>query len=145
MTTTQTPKFDDLEIGAIVAKADLTVTREDLVRYAGASVDLNPIHFNDAAAAQAGLPGVLAHGMLTAALALQPVVDWIGDPTTVVSYETRFTRPVVVGQVNGAELSISAKVARLDAEERTARIDITVTCEEQKVLGKTQAHLKFSA
>lgn len=145
MTTTQTPKFDDLEIGAIVAKADPTVTREDLVRYAGASVDLNPIHFNDAAAAQAGLPGVLAHGMLTAALALQPVVDWIGDPTTVVSYETRFTRPVVVGQVNGAELSISAKVARLDAEERTARIDITVTCEEQKVLGKTQAHLKFSA
>lgn len=145
MTTTQTPKFDDLEIGAIVAKADLTVTREDLVRYAGASVDLNPIHFNDAAAAEVGLPGVLAHGMLTAALALQPVVDWIGDPTAVVSYETRFTRPVVVDQVNGAELSISAKVARLDAEERTARIDITVTCEEQKVLGKTQAHITFSA
>ncbi|WP_072815531.1 MaoC/PaaZ C-terminal domain-containing protein [Rhodococcus zopfii] len=145
MTTTQTPKFDDLEIGAIVAKADLTVTREDLVRYAGASVDLNPIHFNDAAAAHAGLSGVLAHGMLTAALALQPVVDWIGDPTAVVSYETRFTRPVVVDQVNGAELSISAKVARLDAEERTARIDITVTCEEQKVLGKTQAHITFSA
>lgn len=145
MTTAQTPKFDDLEIGTIVAKADLTVTREDLVRYAGASVDLNPIHFNDAAAAQAGLPGVLAHGMLTAALALQPVVDWIGDPTAVVSYETRFTRPVVVDQVKGAGLSISAKVARLDGEERTARIDITVTCEDQKVLGKTQAHITFSA
>ena len=139
------PHFADLEVGAVVAKADLTVTRDDLVRYAGASGDFNPIHFSDAVAATAGLPGVLAHGMLTAGLGLQVVADWVGDPTAVISYETRFTRPVVVDQVKGAELSISAKVARLDDEERTARIDVTVSAEGQKVLGKTQAHVKFSA
>lgn len=59
-------RFGDLEVGAIVAKAGLRVAREDLVRYAGASVDLSPIQFSDAVAASAGLPGVLAHGMLTA-------------------------------------------------------------------------------
>ncbi|CAG7635996.1 MaoC/PaaZ C-terminal domain-containing protein [Rhodococcus opacus] len=143
--TDTTPRFDDLEVGAIVAKADLPVTRDDLVRYAGASGDFNPIHFNDAVAASAGLPGVLAHGMLTAALGLQVVADWVVDPTAVVSYETRFTRPVVVDQVEGAVLSISAKVARLDDEERTARIDVTVSAEGQKVLGKTQVHIKLSA
>ncbi|WP_408016154.1 MaoC/PaaZ C-terminal domain-containing protein [Rhodococcus artemisiae] len=90
--------FSDLERGAVVAKADVTVTRDDLVRSAGASVDPNPIHFNDAAAAQAGLPGVFAHGMLTATLGLESVVDWVGDPTAVVSYGSRFTRPVVVDQ-----------------------------------------------
>ena len=145
MSAAQPPTFDDLEVGAVVVKTDVTVTRNDLVRYAGASVDLNPIHFDDAAAARAGLPGVLAHGMLTAALALQPVVDWIGDPTAVVSYETRFTRPVVVDRIDGAVLSICAKVARLDAATRTARIDITVTCDDRRVLGKTHVLLTFTA
>ncbi|MFE3289143.1 MaoC/PaaZ C-terminal domain-containing protein [Rhodococcus sp. NPDC059234] len=140
-----TPRFDDLEVGAIVAKADLTVTRGDLVRYAGASGDLNPIHFNDAVAAEVGLPGVLAHGMLTAGLALQTVVDWIADPSAVVSYETRFTRPVVVDPLTGADLTVSAKVARLDEVERTARIDVTVSSGGQTVLGKTQAHIKLPA
>jgi len=138
-------QFDDLELGAIVAKADVTVTREDLVRYAGASGDFNPIHFDDVVAAGEKLPGVLCQGMLTGALALQAVVDWIGDPTAVVSYETRFTRPVVVDSVNGAELSISAKVARLDGVERTARIDIAVSSGARSVLGKTQAHIRFSS
>ncbi|TQF69194.1 acyl dehydratase [Rhodococcus spelaei] len=145
MTSSTAPTFTHLELGAIVAKSDLTVTREDLVRYSGASGDTNPIHYNDAVAASVGLPGVLAHGMLTAGLALQVVVDWIGDPTTVTSYETRFTRPVVVDPIDGADLTFTAKVARLDAETRTARLDITVTYEGQTVLGKTQAHVRFPA
>ncbi|GAA4479723.1 MaoC family dehydratase [Rhodococcus olei] len=145
MTRGATPVFADLEIGMVVAKADLVVTRDDLVRYAGASGDLNPIHFNDATAAAVGLPGVLAHGMLTAGLALQTVADWIGNPSAIVSYETRFTRPVVVDQVDGADLSISAKVARLDADDRTARIDITVSSGGRTVLGKTQAQVVFAA
>jgi len=143
--STPIPRFEDLEVGEIVAKVDLTITREDLVRYAGAAGDFNPIHFNDAVAAEVGLPGVLAHGMLTAALAVQAVSDWIGDPTAIISYETRFTRPVLVDPLTGADLSISAKVARLDEDERTARIDITVTTAGQKVLGKTQARLRFAA
>ncbi|MFD6896065.1 MaoC/PaaZ C-terminal domain-containing protein [Rhodococcus sp. NPDC060086] len=138
-------EFGDLEIGAVVAKAEPKITRDDLVRYAGASVDLNPIHYNDVTAAEVGLPGVLAHGMLTAALALEVVVEWIGDPTAVISYETRFTRPVVVDAVDGATLSISAKVARLDPAERTARIDLTVSYEGRTVLGKTQAQVRFAS
>lgn len=67
---------------------------------------MNPIHFNDAIATAAGLPGVLAHGMLTAGIALQAIVDWVGDPSGVISYETRFTRPVVVDAVDGADLSM---------------------------------------
>lgn len=143
--STEAPTFAGLELGAIVAKSDLTVTREDLIRYAGASGDTNPIHYNDAVAAAVGLPGVLAHGMLTAGLALQVVVDWIVDPTAVVSYETRFTRPVVVDPIDGADISVSVKVARLDAETRTARLDVTVTHGGQTVLGKTQAIARFAA
>lgn len=143
MTAGIAPAFADLEIGTVVAKKDLTVTREDLVRYSGASGDTNPIHHNDAVAASVGLPGVLAHGMLTAGLALQVVVDWIGDPTAVTSYETRFTRPVVVDALAGADLTVAAKLARLDPESRTARLDVTVTCGGQTVLGKTQAHVRF--
>lgn len=138
-----TPAFADLELGAIVVKSELTVSREDLVRYAGASGDTNPIHYNDAVATQVGLPGVLAHGMLTAGLALQAVVDWIGDPSLVVAYETRFTRPVVVDPVDGADLSVSVKVGRLDVEARTARLDVTVAHGGQTVLGKTQAQVRL--
>ncbi len=143
MTQSTVPAFGTLQVGMIVAKSDLTLTRADLVRYAGASGDTNPIHLDDAIAAEVGLPGVLAHGMLTAGLAVQAVADWVVDPSMIVAYETRFTRPVVVDRVDGADLSISAKVARLDADQRTARIDVTVSSGGRTVLGKTQATVAF--
>ena len=143
MTVPVVPVFENLVLGDIVAKVDLVLTRDDLVRYAGASGDMNPIHFNDAIATAAGLPGVLAHGMLTAGIALKAIVDWVGDPSGVFSYETRFTRPVVVDAVDGADLSIAAKIARIDSTTRTVRIDVTVMHKGQTVLGKTQAHLQF--
>ncbi|MEU5842114.1 MaoC/PaaZ C-terminal domain-containing protein [Rhodococcus sp. NPDC047139] len=141
MTLGAATEFDDLEVGAIITKTELRVTREDLVRYAGASGDFNPIHFDDTVAAGEGLPGVLCQGMLTVALALQTVTEWLGDPTAVLSYETRFTRPVVVDSVHGTELSISAKIGQLDRTERTARIDLTVSAGDQRVLGKTHVRL----
>jgi acyl dehydratase len=128
MTVPVVPVFENLVLGDIVAKVDLVLTRDDLVRYAGASGDMNPIHFNDAIATTAGLPGVLAHGMLTAGIALQAIVDWVGD---------------VVDAVDGADLSIAAKIARIDSTTRTVRIDVTVMHKGQTVLGKTQAHLQF--
>ena len=138
-------RFDELEVGAVIAKTELTVTRNDLVRYAGASGDFNPIHYDDAVAAGEGLPGVLCQGMLTAALALQTVTEWLGDPTAVVSYETRFTRPVVVDPVHGAVLSVSAKVSHLEKLGRIARIDLTVSVGDRRVLGKTHVRLAFSS
>ncbi|MBC2644534.1 MULTISPECIES: MaoC/PaaZ C-terminal domain-containing protein [unclassified Rhodococcus (in: high G+C Gram-positive bacteria)] len=125
-------------VGDVVAKATHTITRDSLVRYAGASGDFNPIHYRDDVAAAAGLPGVLAPGMLTAGLALQPVIDWRGDATRILSYETRFTRPVVVDPHIGAAVDIIATVAHLDPGAATARIDLTVRCKGRAVLGKTR-------
>ena len=125
-------------VGDVVAKTTHTVTRESLVRYAGASGDFNPIHYRDDVAAAAGLPGVLAHGMLTAGLALQPVIDWLGDATRILGYETRFTRPVVVDPDIGAVVDIIATAAHIDPETATARIDLTVNCAGRAVLGKTR-------
>ena len=130
---------DELTAGDVVAGGHFALTRDSLVRYAGASGDFNAIHYRDDVAASVGLPGVLAHGMLTMGLAVQPVVDWIGDPGRVLDYQVRFTRPVLVDPVEGAELIVSAKVGKIDADAGTARIDLTVTYNGDTVLGKAQA------
>lgn len=127
-----------LATGEVVAERTVHLTRTDLVRYAGASGDFNPIHYNDAAAAAAGLPGVLAHGMLTMGIAVQPVVDWLGDPARVTDYQVRFTRPVVVDPVAGVDVTVVATLARLDEDRSTGRVDLTVTVGEATVLGKAQ-------
>jgi len=137
------PDFDSLSVGDVVATAGFSLTRDALVRYAGASGDFNPIHYRDDVAVSVGLSGVLAHGMLTMGLAVQPVVDWAGDPARVVDYQVRFTRPVFVDPVTGAEVSVTAKVGALDADARTARIDLTVTFNDQTVLGKAQARVSL--
>ncbi len=132
----------NIEVGQIVAERTVTLTRDALVRYAGASGDFNPIHYRDDVAASVGLPGVLAHGMLTMGQAVQPVVDWIGDPGRVSDYRVRFTRPVVVDPQEGAELTIVAKVGQLTDE--TARVDLTVSYEGQTVLGRAQVVVRLS-
>ena len=139
--TAAAPDFDALAVGDVVAERTVALTRDSLVRYAGASGDFNAIHYRDDVAAAVGLPGVLAHGMLTMGLAVQPVVDWAGDPGRVVDYQVRFTRPVLVDPESGAELTVSAKVGQLDAEARAARIDLTVSFEGATVLGKAQVRV----
>ena len=128
-----------LEVGQVVAERDIALTRDSLVRYAGASGDFNPIHYRDDVAASVGLPGVLAHGMLTMGVAVQPVVDWAG-PACIVDYQVRFTRPVVVDPELAAMLHVVAKVGQVG--DGTARIDLTVTIGEQTVLGKAQVVVK---
>jgi acyl dehydratase len=110
------------------------------VRYAGASGDFNPIHYRDDAARSVGLDGVLAHGMLTMGVAVQPVVDWLGDPGRVVDYQVRFTRPVWVDPESGAEITVVAKVGLVDDDG--ARIDLTVTFNGDTVLGKAQVRVR---
>ena len=90
------PEFSALEVGQVVAEGEFPITRDSLVRYAGASGDFNPIHYRDDVAKQVGLPGVLAHGMLTMGIAIQPVLSWLEDSGEVVDYSVRFTKPVVV-------------------------------------------------
>lgn len=136
-----------LEIGAVVAERTVRLTRDSLVRYAGASGDFNPIHYRDDVAASVGLPGVLAHGMLTMGVAITSVVDWLGPTGWVLDYSVRFTRPVVVDPTAGAELTIVAKIGAIgtDADVGTARVDLTVTCADQTVLGKAQVRVHMPA
>ena len=139
-----TPTLSSLTVGDVVAEAEFALSRDSLVRYAGASGDFNPIHYRDDVAASVGLPGVLAHGMLTMGLAVQPVVDWVGDPGRVIDYQVRFTRPVLVDAETGALVSVSAKVGQVDAEAQQARIDLTVTFGGDTVLGKAQVRVSLA-
>jgi acyl dehydratase len=82
--------------------------------------------------------------MLTMGLAVQPVVDWAGDPARVQDYQVRFTRPVVVDAADGATVTVSAKVGQLDAEARVARIDLTTTFGGETVLGKAQVRVRLA-
>lgn len=147
LTAASAPGFEGLEIaleyevGDIVAEGRYPLTRESLVRYAGASGDFNAIHYRDDVAAEVGLPGVLAHGMLTMGLAVQPVIDWLGDPALVSDYQVRFTKPVVVDPQAGAEVLVEAKIGQLDIEAQTARVDLTVTVGDDTVLGKAQVRI----
>ncbi len=132
------PSFEALTVGDVVATRTVEVARDTLVRYAGASGDFNPIHYNDAFAQSVGLPGVIAHGMFTMGAAASVVEEWAGAGN-VVDFQARFSRPVPVPFPGAAVLSISAVVGALDGELRTARIDVTVEFEGAKVLAKAQA------
>lgn len=134
------PSLSDLSVGQQVAERTFEITRDSLVRYAGASGDFNPIHYRDDIAQQVGLPGVLAHGMLTMGLSISPIVDWLGDPAKIVDYSVRFTKPVVVPAAGAATITVAAVVGAV--EENRARIDITTTFEGSNVLGKAQAWVK---
>lgn len=115
------------------------VTRADLIRYAGASGDFNPIHWNERVAREVGLPNVIAHGMLTMALATRLVTTWAGDPAAVLACGVRFTRPVVVpDDAAGALVELSGKVAK-HAADRTVVVSITARSGGQTVLGKATA------
>jgi acyl dehydratase len=126
------------EVGLELPSLTVTFRREDLVRYAGASGDFNPIHWSDRMAAALGLPGVIAHGMLTMASAVRVVTDWLDDPADLVEYGVRFTKPVVVPDDDkGASVTFSAKVDKV--ADGLAEIDITAIAGEEKVLGRARA------
>ena len=132
--------MDALAVGDVVAERTVHLTRESLVRYAGASGDFNPIHYRDDVAAAVGLPGVLAHGMLTMGLAVGTVESWIGDTGRILEYGLRFTKPVVVDPESGADVTVVAKVGAVD--EESARIDLTVSYEGTTVLVKAQVRVR---
>ncbi len=128
-----------LEPGATLGPLTYAVRRSDLVRYAGASGDFNPIHWSQRVATEVGLPGVIAHGMYTLALAGRAVTEWAGGADRVVELGSRFTRPVAVpDDETGVNVEVSGEVKPTDDPDRV-RIDLTVTCDGQKVLGQARA------
>ncbi|WP_020499508.1 MaoC family dehydratase [Sciscionella marina] len=133
-TVTKGEEFGPLEV---------TVTRANLVRYAGASLDFNPIHWNERFAHEVGLPDVIAHGMLTMAFAGSLVTDWAGDPGKVLEYGVRFTRPVPVpDDADGATVTFTGKVSEVsEGSPAIAKVLITAKCQGQTVLGKAVARV----
>ncbi|MBT2483308.1 MULTISPECIES: MaoC/PaaZ C-terminal domain-containing protein [unclassified Microbacterium] len=123
-------------VGEVVAERTVHLTRESLVRYAGASGDFNPIHYRDDVAASVGLPGVLAHGMLTMGIASSAVVSALDPAAVILDYGVRFTKPVVVDATDGADVHVIATVGAVD--ENSARIDLKVTTGDTTVLVKAQ-------
>jgi acyl dehydratase len=138
------PTFDSVAVGDQLPATAYPLRRADLVRYAGASGDFNPIHWNERFAVEVGLDNVIAHGMLTMATAARRVTDWCGDPGAVVSYGVRFTKPVVVPDDGvGALIEVAGVVAAKDDDARTVRVDLTAISVGDKVLGRAQAVVKL--
>lgn len=122
-----------------LAPQTFAVSRADLVRYAQASGDQNPIHQDESVARAVGLPGVIAHGMYTMALAARAVTDWFPD-AEVMSFGCKFTNPVLVPAEGGTQVRVEGTVTGTD--DGLTTVALTVTCEGQKVLGMPKAVLR---
>ena len=132
-------RLADEPVGTELFSATVKVERSSMVRYAGASGDFNPIHWNERFAKEVGLPDVLAHGMLTMGLASSVLEEWLEDPGRILDYGVRFTRQVPVPDPGSVEVTVAGKLGAFDAEAGTARIDLTVSADGVTVLGKAQA------
>jgi len=113
-----------------------TITRADLVAYAAASGDHNPIHQDEAVATSVGLPGVIAHGMYTMALAARAVEAWFPG-AEVVSFGCKFTNPVVVPAEGGVDVEVAGEAR--PGDDGLTTVVLTVTCGGTKVLGMPKA------
>jgi len=134
------PALAEVEVGTELPSREFPIQRFNLVQYAGASGDFNPIHWNERIATSVGLPNVIAHGMLTMGTALRVVTDWAGDPTTITRYSARFTRPVVVpDDADGAEVNFTATVVAADGPKVSVAIEALY--EGTKVLGAARAEV----
>lgn len=141
--TRRSPTLAELSVGDEVVRRQITVDRVRLVRYAGASGDFNPIHWNERVAVAVGLPGVIAHGMWTMGAVSSVVADWVGDPGAVLDFQVRFTRPVPVPDPGSATVDVVATVGVVDVAAGTVRLDLTATCDGVRVLGKAQAVVRL--
>ena len=132
-----------VDVGTELPSQSFPVTRASLVRYAGASGDFNPIHWNERFAREVGLPNVIAHGMFTMAEAVRVVTDWLGDPGRLEAYSVRFTRPVPVPDNDaGTVIEVSGKVTEL-LDDARAKVMLTATHEGQKILGNAVAIVRL--
>ena len=136
--------WDSVDVGTELPAQSFTLQRVDLIKYAGASGDFNIIHWNERFATEVGLPGVIAHGMLTMAEAVRVITDWTGDPGSVVEYGVRFTRPVPVPDTDaGATLEVSGKVTAKN-DDGTVSVTLSASCDGQTVLAKAVARVRLS-
>jgi acyl dehydratase len=138
------PSFAEVEVGTELPAREFPIQRANLVQYAGASGDFNPIHWNERVATSVGLPNVIAHGMLTMATAGRVVTDWAGDPGRVLSYGVRFSAPVVVPDDDtGATLTVAGTVEEKN-DDGTVVVGLTATVAGDKVLMGAKALVRLA-
>lgn len=135
--------FKNLAVGDELPTLEISFTRQDLVNYANASGDQNPIHQNEEFAKSVGLPDVISHGMLTMGRAIRVVTSVLEDPSAIVDYSVRMTRPVVVPAGEGVTVVYGGKVGAIN-DDGTIRIDISATFDGQTVLGQARATVRVS-
>ncbi|MEU9887037.1 MaoC family dehydratase [Sphaerisporangium sp. NPDC051017] len=139
-----TIKYDEVEIGLQIPAVGYPVHRVNLVMYAGASGDFNPIHWNERYAKAVGLPDVIAHGMFTMAQAGRFVTDWAGDPGALVDYGVRFSSMVVVPDNDeGAVITVSGVVEDKLDDNRVV-ISLTARSGDSRVLSKARATVRLA-
>ena len=141
--------YADVEPGMELPARSYRVTRLDLVKYAGASGDFNPIHWNERIAKSVGLPDVIAHGMYTMAQAGKFVTEWAGDPGAVTDFGTRFSAMVPVpddaplsGSTGGATIEFTGKVLE-KLEGNKVTVDIVAKAAGAKVLTRARATVRL--
>ncbi len=137
------PTWASVEKGTELPARSFTFRRADLVRYAGASGDFNPIHWNERIATEVGLPNVIAHGMLTMGTVVRVVTDWTGDPGALTEFGVRFTRPVPVTDAEeGATVEVSAAVTE-KLDDNLVKVTIKATFDGATVLAKAIATVRL--
>lgn len=144
---TRTPgtlSFDDLKVGDELGVHHTRLSRGDLVNYAGVAGDANPIHWDEDIAKLAGLPDVIAHGMLTMGLGAGFVSAWSGDPGAVTRYAVRLSQPAIVSAKEGCDIEFSGKIKSLDPETRTGVILVAAKSEGKKIFGLATLNIRFS-
>jgi acyl dehydratase len=135
--------FDDLTVGDVLPVHHTRLSRGDLVNYAGVAGDANPIHWDEAIAKLAGLPDVIAHGMLTMGLGAGFVSDWSGDPGAVTRYTVRLSQPAVVSAADGADIEFGGKIKSLDPETRTGVVLVSAKADGKKIFGMATMDIRF--
>ena len=136
-------RYDQAEPGTELPPRHYQVTRRDLVRYAGASGDFNVIHWNERIAKSVGLPDVIAHGMLTMALAGRFLTELADDPGAVTQYGVRFSAPVVVPDDDkGATVEVAGAVTERLDDHRVA-VEVTARSDGAKVLTRARAVVRL--
>ena len=138
-------RFADVAVGTKLPGQSFPIERVSLIRYAGAAGDFNPIHWNQQTAVEVGLPDVIAHGMLTMAMAVRVVTDWVGDPGAVLDYKVRFSHPVAVAADAPTQLEVNAVVRSMNPADQTAEIQLTASVAGQTVLTQARVRVRLAS
>jgi len=141
--TPGTPSFDDVKVGDELGVHHGRLSRGDLVNYAGVAGDANPIHWDKDIAKLAGLPDVIAHGMLTMGLAAGFVSAWSGDPGAVTRYAVRLSAPAVVSATEGAAIEFSGRIKSLDPVTRSGVVIVAAKSDGRKIFGLATLDVRF--